>query len=105
MFLLVIESSLVLAIPAVIALGAGFAIPYAVMLVEGQKLFPAEPAEPLALLTLVALIIPIPAIPLVGLALDSGDGELALGALAVFLAVATLANLRPTGRSVAEGAD
>jgi len=103
MFLLVIENSLVLALPAVLALGAGFAIPYAMMLVDGQKLFPAEPAEPLALLTLIALAIPIPAIPLVGLALDSGDGELALGAMGVFLVVATLANLRRTGRPVADG--
>jgi MFS family permease len=103
MFLLVIEQTFALALPATLALGVGVAIPYTLMLIEAQKLFPAEPAEPVALLTLIALLPPILAIPLVGMALDSGDGELALGALAVFLVVATLANLRPTGRPVANG--
>ncbi len=103
MLLLVIEQSLALALPATLALGIGFAIPYAIMLIEGQKLFPAEPAEPLALLTLIAFLLPIPMISLVGVALDSGNGELALGILAAFLAFATLANLRPTGRPVADG--
>ncbi len=102
MVLLVIESSLALALPAVLALGAGFALPYAAMLVEGQKLFPREPAEPLALLTMVALAVPIFVIPLIGLALDDGKGEIAFGILAAFLAFATLANLRPSGRSVTD---
>jgi MFS family permease len=95
--LLVIESSVTLAIPAVIALGAGFALPYAKMLVDGQKLFPSEPAEPLALLTIVAMAMPIAVIPLVGLALDRGEGRLAFAAIGVFLAIALIANLRPTG--------
>jgi len=95
--LLVIESSVTLAIPAVIALGAGFALPYAKMLVDGQKLFPSEPAEPLALLTIVAMAMPIAVIPLVGLALDKGEGRLAFAAIGVFLAIALIANLRPTG--------
>jgi MFS family permease len=102
MVLLVIESSLALALPAVLALGAGFALPYAEMLVEGQELFPREPAEPLALVTMFAFAFPIPVIPLIGLALDDGSGELALGALAAILVVATLANLRPTGRPVTD---
>ena len=95
--LLVIESSVTLAIPAVIALGAGFALPYAQMLVDGQKLFPSEPAEPLALLTIVAMAMPIAVIPLIGLALDEGEGQLAFAAIGVFLAIALIANLRPTG--------
>jgi MFS family permease len=103
MVLLVIESSLALAVPAVLALGAGFALPYAVMLLEGQRLFPREPAEPLALLTMVALAPPIFVIPLIGLALDDGKGEIAFGILAAFLAFATLVNLRPSGRPVADG--
>ncbi|MGI9557038.1 MAG: MFS transporter [Solirubrobacterales bacterium] len=103
MVLLIIESSFALALPAVLALGAGFALPYAQMLVDAQKLFPREPAEPLALLTMVALAVPIAAVPLVGMALDDGRGEFALAALAAFLALATLVNLRPTGLPVGDG--
>jgi predicted MFS family arabinose efflux permease len=85
------------ALIAVIAMGVGFAIPYATMMTEAQELFPDAPSEPLALMTLAALIPPVFAIPLVGQALDDGNGEVAMLALAVFLAIATLLNLRRSG--------
>jgi hypothetical protein len=64
---------------------------------EPQDLYPEAPSEPVALMTLVALAPPVAAIPLIGRALDNGDGELTFGVLAVFVALAALANLRRTG--------
>ncbi|HNC92286.1 MAG TPA: hypothetical protein PLJ64_01940, partial [Solirubrobacterales bacterium] len=58
---------------------------------------PEEPAEPLALMTLVALLLPIVVIPLVGHAISNDAGDIAFGALALFLVVATLANLKRSG--------
>jgi hypothetical protein len=78
-------------------LAIGFGIPYATALTEAEQLYPEEPAEPLALMTLVALLLPIIVIPIVGHAISRDDGDLALGVLAAFLAVAAAANLKRTG--------
>ena len=80
-----------------VLLATGFGIPYATALTEAQQLYPEEPAEPLALMTLVALLLPIIVIPIVGHAISRGDGDIALGIMAAFLAVAAVANLRRTG--------
>ncbi len=80
-----------------VLLATGFGIPYATALTEAQDLYPQEPAEPLALMTLVALLLPIIVIPVVGHAISRDSGDIAFGALAIFLAVAALANLRRTG--------
>jgi CP family cyanate transporter-like MFS transporter len=81
----------------VVLLAVGFGIPYATALSEAQDLYPEAPSEPVALMTLAALIPPIVAIPVIGQALDNGNGELSFGILAVFVALAALANLRRTG--------
>ena len=94
---LAVDPSIQFALIAVLAMGIGFAIPYATMMTEAQQLFPEAPSEPLALMTLAALIPPIFAIPLFGQALDDGHGEAAMLALAAFLVVATLLNLRRSG--------
>lgn len=91
------EPEIPFALIAVIVMGIGFAIPYATMMTEAQELFPDAPSEPLALMTLAALVPPIFAIPLVGQALDDGNGAAAMLALAAFLAIATLLNLRRSG--------
>ena len=78
-------------------LAIGFGIPYATALTEAQDLYPEEPAEPLALMTLIALLLPIVVIPIVGHAISRDSGDIAFGILAVFLALATLANLKRTG--------
>lgn len=54
-------------------------------------------------MTLVALIPPIAVIPVVGHALSRGGGELAFGLLAIFVALAALANLRRTGIPLEQG--
>jgi hypothetical protein len=89
--------SILIAFLCAAALGTGVGIPYATALSEAQDLYPAAPAEPVALMTLLALGPPILLIPLVGHALDRGDGRTAFLALAVFLGVAGIVNLRPTG--------
>ena len=85
------------AFAGVFLLAFGFGVPYGVALIEAQALYPEDPAEPIALMTLVALLPPIVAIPIIGHALSNGDGDIALGILAAFLVLATLANLRRTG--------
>ncbi len=92
-----IDPVLPLALLGVVAMGLGFALPYAEMMTEAQELFPDAPSEPMALLNLIALLPPIFVIPLVGRALDTGAGPQAFAALACFLALATVANLRRTG--------
>lgn len=88
---------------AVLLMGSGFALPYAVMLVEAQWLFPTEPVAPLSLLTLVANAVPIVGIPLVGSALQDGRGETAFLVLAGIVAVAGLVNLPPPTRRIVPG--
>ncbi len=86
-----------IAIVSIVALGFGFGVPYATMLTEAQELFPEAPSEPVALMTLLALIPAVVVIPVVGHALSRGDGGIALGLLAAFIAIATVANLRRSG--------
>jgi predicted MFS family arabinose efflux permease len=93
-----------IAFAAVVLLGTGFGIPYATALIEAQDLYPEAPSEPVALMTLAALIPPVVAIPLIGHAIARGDGDVALGILAAFVLLATVANLRRTGIPLA-GAD
>ena len=82
---------------AAVLLATGFGLPYATALDEAQDLYPEEPAEPLALMTLVALLLPIIVIPLVGHAISADAGDVAFGALALFLVLATVANLKRSG--------
>lgn len=42
------DQSLAVALPAVILIAAGFALPYAVMILAAQRLWPREPTEPVA---------------------------------------------------------
>ena len=95
--LIALDPATPIALIAVVAMAIGFAIPYATMMTEAQQLFPEAPSEPLALMTLAAMIPPIVAVPLVGTALDNGNGGLAMLAIAAFLAIATLLNLRRSG--------
>lgn len=89
------SQSFAVALPAVIAMGAGFALPYAVMIVAAQKLYPSEPADPVALLTTIASAVPVALIPVFGAALSDGHGEEALLLIAAFIAFAGLLNLKP----------
>ncbi|BDZ64586.1 MFS transporter [Agromyces mangrovi Wang et al. 2018] len=81
----------------VVLLGTGVGIPYAAALSEAEDLFPDAPSEPLALLTLVSLVLPVIVIPIVGQSLEDGNGRFAFVALAVFLVLASVANLKRAG--------
>jgi MFS family permease len=83
------------AIPGIVLMGIGFALPYAVMYDEAERMFPEAPVASLSFLSSGANVIPIFAVPLVGSALEHGDAEAALIAMAAFVAVAGAANLRP----------
>ena len=82
---------------AVLLMGAGFALPYATMMLEAQRLWPAEPARPTSLLTLLGTAAPILLVPLLGSMLDSGDGDVAFVVLGLLVLVAGLFNIKPAG--------
>src|SRR4029453_18513005 len=95
---LAFSQSFGIALAGVILMAAGFALPYAVMVVAAQKQYPREPAGPVALYTTLASVIPIAAIPLFGSALTEGYGEEALLGIAIFIGIAGLLQIKPTDR-------
>ena len=86
---------------AVLLMGAGFALPYATMMLEAQRLWPAEPARPTSMLTLLGTAAPIPIVPVLGGLLDSGDGDIAFVVMGVFVLLAGLLNIKPAGKPLA----
>jgi DHA1 family inner membrane transport protein len=90
-----LEPSLGGATVAVVLMGIGFALPYATMFDEGERLLADDPVLSLTFLTVGANATPILAIPLIGSALANGHGQEAFAILAGFVALAGLVNLRP----------
>jgi hypothetical protein len=84
---------------AIVLMGIGFALPYATMFDEGERLLEDDPVLSLTFLTVGANAAPIWAIPLIGSALSDGHGEAAFLVLAAFVALAGVTNLRPAVRS------
>lgn len=78
-------------------MGAGFAVPYATMMIEAQRLYPVEPTRPTALLSMLGVAPAIASIPLLGVMLAAGDGDLAFVLLAAVVGLAGLLNLRQAG--------
>jgi hypothetical protein len=76
----------------VVMTGAGFALPYALVIERAQRLFPKNPAEVIAFLQTGPNIVPMIAVPIIGAALDAGNGPAAWLAIAAFLVLAALAN-------------
>jgi DHA1 family inner membrane transport protein len=97
------DRSFSVALPAVVLMAAGFAIPYAVMIVAAERLYPKEPADPVALMTAAGSAVPIAIIPLVGVALSGGWGEAAFAGIAIFVAIAGLMNARLPDRAIPGG--
>jgi DHA1 family inner membrane transport protein len=87
----------------VLLMGAGFALPYALMIDRAQRLFPESPAGAIAMLQTGPNVLPMAIVPVVGAALDSGDGTAAFLALAAVAAVAALANAGRTREAVTLG--
>ena len=84
--------SVAVALVAVVLMGIGFALPYAVMVDAAQRLFPDRPTATLALVQTGPNVVPMFVIPLVGTALDHHHAPIAFVLLAVFVAVAALLN-------------
>jgi predicted MFS family arabinose efflux permease len=82
---------------SVFLMGAGFALPYATMMVEAQGLFPVEPARPTSFFSMLGTALAIPVIPVLGGFLDSSDGDLAFVMLGLFVLLAGILNFKPTG--------
>jgi DHA1 family inner membrane transport protein len=76
-------------------IGVGLSLPGALVYDEAERVLPGRPLGGLGLLLVGANLFPIVVIPLVGSALGEGDGEAAFMALAAFVLLAGLANVRP----------
>jgi predicted MFS family arabinose efflux permease len=93
LLVLAASSSLAVGLIAVVLMGVGFALPYAVMVDAAQRLFPQRATATLALVQTGPNVVPMVVIPLVGSALDHGHAPLAFILLAAFVAVAAVLNL------------
>ena len=93
--LLAFADGAVVAVLAVVLAGVGFAIPYASMYGEAERLYPGARIASVGLLSVGGNVLPLVATPVVGGAIEGGDGGLALAALAVIPLLAGLLNLRP----------
>jgi predicted MFS family arabinose efflux permease len=98
--ILALDDRLGFAVIAVLLAGVGFALPYGLGIVQAQRLYPSEPTEPVALVSLVGTAIPVPLVPLIGSLLDAGDGAEVFLAMAAFVALAGVLNLRPVEGSL-----
>jgi hypothetical protein len=87
------------AVVAIVFMGVGFALPYATMFDEGERLLEDDPVLSLTFLTVGANATPIWAVPLIGSALSAGHGEAAFLVLAAFVALDGITNLCPAVRS------
>ena len=92
--------SITVASLAVVLMGAGFALPYAVLIDAAERLFPGKAAATLAIAQTGPNVVPIVVIPLIGSALSGRNGTWAFLILAAFVAAVAVANLRqpPEGR-------
>jgi hypothetical protein len=75
--------------------GIGFAVPYAAMYDEAERLFPQARVAAVGLFSVGANVLPLAVMPAAGAAIGAGRGELAMIALAAITVAAGLANLRP----------
>ncbi len=97
--LLAIDNSPPLAVPAIVALGIGFSLPYAVSYIRSEDLVPGRPTVGLSAELLAVNVTPVVASPAVGAAFEHGRAGVAWLVLAAFCAFAGVANLpRPPAR-------
>lgn len=76
-------------------MGLGLSLPYAVCYEQGEQVLPACPVGGLGVTQATANSFPITVTPLLGAAFAAGDGEAAWLAIAVFVLVGGILNLRP----------
>lgn len=95
LLLLALDGAVPVLVAGALLAGAGFAIPYALMYDEAQQLFPGARVASVGLLSVGGNVLPLAVLPVLGAAIEHGNGELALCALAVVPLLAGLANLKP----------
>jgi len=83
------------ALVGALLIGAGLSLPSALVYDEGERVLADRPLGGLGLILVGANLFPIVFTPLVGAALEDSEGEAALLALAAFVLLAGVANLRP----------
>jgi MFS transporter, DHA1 family, inner membrane transport protein len=97
--LLAVDNSPQLAVPAIIAMGIGFSIPYAVSYIRSEDLVSGRPTVGLSAELLAVNVTPVVATPAIGAAFEHGHAGIGWLVLAGFSALAGVVNLpRPPAR-------
>ena len=92
---LAVDPSLGGGIVSAILMGFGLSLPYAVVYDQGVRVLPESPVGGLGVTQATSNSFPIAVTPLLGAALAAGDGEAAWLAIAAFVFIGGLLNLRP----------
>jgi predicted MFS family arabinose efflux permease len=92
---LAIDTSLGPALAAVVLMGAGLALPYALVYDEGERAIAERPLGGLGITLAGSNALPIFVVPVVGSALAAGNGDLAWIGLAAFTVMVGVINVRP----------
>ena len=95
LLLLALDGAVPVLIGGALLAGAGFAIPYALMYDEAQRLYPEARVAAVGLLSVGGNVLPLAVLPVLGAAIENGNGELAFAALAALPLLTGLVNLRP----------
>lgn len=97
--LLAVDNRPALAVPAIIAMGIGFSIPYAVSYIRSEDLVPGRPTVGLSAELLAVNVTPVVGSPAVGAAFEHGQAGLSWLVFAAFSVLAGVVNLpRPPAR-------
>ncbi|MSO41117.1 MAG: MFS transporter [Solirubrobacterales bacterium] len=93
--LLAADRSFAAALAAVVLIGIGLSLPYALIYDEAERVLPERPLGGLGLILTGATTLPILVVPVIGAALASDHGGAAWLALAAFVLLSGLVNARP----------
>jgi hypothetical protein len=97
--LLAVDNAAPLAVPAIIAMGIGFSIPYAVSYIRSEDLVSGRPTVGLSAELLAVNVTPVVATPAMGAAFEHGHAGIGWLVLAGFSMLAGVVNLpRPPAR-------
>ena len=86
---------------SIVLIGIGLSLPYPLFYDEAERVFPDRPIGGLGTLMVGLNVVPMLVVPLFGLALASGDADLAFACLAVFALASAALNARPAVGSTA----
>ena len=92
---LAVEPSVAGGLASAALMGIGLSLPYAVVYEEGVRVLSDSPVGGLGITQATANLFPVAVTPLLGAAIAGSDGELAWLALAVFILVGGMLNIRP----------